>query len=76
MNMEKDQEFDKQALSEHLAELRSCLLISLAAAFAGFAICYSVKDRLSVWFLKPLIKVMPENQALIYTAYQEGFFFI
>ena len=74
--MEKDQEFDKQALSEHLAELRSCLLISLAAIFVGFGICYSVITPISSWFFRPLVKVLPADKGLIFTSYQEGFFFI
>ncbi len=74
--MEKDQEFDKQALTEHLRDLRSCLLISIAASFVGFALSYSVITPISKWFFKPLIKVMPKDQGLIFTSYQEGFFFI
>lgn len=76
MDREKDQEFDKQTLTEHLAELRSCLLISIAATFAGFALSYSVVRPISKWFFRPLVKVLPKDQGLIFTSYQEGFFFI
>lgn len=74
--MEQQQQFDQQTLTEHLAELRSCLLISLGAVALGFAAAYSVVRQLADWFLRPLIKVLPEGRGLIFTSYQEGFFFI
>jgi sec-independent protein translocase protein TatC len=30
---------------------------------------------LADWFLRPLIKVLPAGKSLIFTSYQEGFFF-
>mgnify|MGYP000963962429 FL=1 len=74
--MDAQEQFDQQTLTEHLAELRSCLLITLAAVAAGFAIAYSMVEPLADWFLRPLIKVLPEGKTLIFTSYQEGFFFI
>jgi sec-independent protein translocase protein TatC len=74
--VDAQEQFDQQTLTEHLAELRSCLLISLAAVAAGFAVAYSVVQPLADWFLRPLIKVLPEGKTLIFTSYQEGFFFI
>jgi sec-independent protein translocase protein TatC len=74
--VDAQEQFDQQTLTEHLAELRSCLLISLAAVAAGFAVAYSVVQPLADWFLCPLIKVLPEGKTLIFTSYQEGFFFI
>lgn len=74
--MDAQEQFDQQTLTEHLAELRSCLLITLAAVAAGFAVAYSVIESLADWFLRPLIKVLPEGKTLIFTSYQEGFFFI
>ena len=70
------EQFDKHTLTEHLRELRSCLLISFAAVGAGFAIAYSFIRPISDWFFKPLIKVLPDDKSLIFTSYQEGFFFI
>ncbi len=70
------EEFQEQSLSEHLAELRSCLLISLAATAAGFAVSYSFVKEIGYWFLKPLYEVLPEHSTLIFTSYQEAFFFI
>ena len=71
----KDQ-FDKQTLTEHLRELRSCLLYSIAAVAGGFALAYSFIRPISDWFFAPLVKVLPQDKSLIFTSYQEGFFFI
>ena len=70
------EQFDKQALTEHLRELRSCLLISLGAVVCGFAAAYTFIRPIADWFFRPLVMVLPENQPLIFTSYQEGFFFI
>jgi sec-independent protein translocase protein TatC len=75
-DVDAQEQFDQQTLTEHLAELRSCLLISLAALGLGFVVTYSFVQPLADWFLRPLIKVLPAEQHLIFTAYQEGFFFI
>ena len=69
-------EFNKQTLTEHLRELRSCIIYSLAAVMAAFALSYSVIRPISDWFFRPLIKVLPESKTLVFTSYQEGFFFI
>ncbi len=76
--MQEDQpsHLNKQSLTEHLGELRHCLMISIAAVFAGFALSYSFITPISKWFLKPLIMALPEGKSLIFTSYQEGFFFI
>ncbi len=68
-------EFQKQALTEHLRELRSCLLNSLLAVGIGFAVVYYYIEPVGVWFFKPLFDVLPENSSLIFTSYQEAFFF-
>lgn len=70
------EEFDAQSLTEHLRELRSCLIISMVAVFAGFGVSYLFIKPIGTWFFKPLIEVMPEDGSLIFTSYQEGFFFI
>jgi Sec-independent protein secretion pathway component TatC len=70
------EEFDKQALTEHLRELRSCLLISIGAVLCGFALAYSFIRPIADWFFQPLVNVMPDDKSLIFTSYQEGFFFI
>jgi len=67
---------DKQSLIEHLTELRSCLVISMAVVAAGFAVAYYFIRPIADWFFRPLIQVLPENKTLIFISYQEGFFFI
>jgi len=69
-------EFEKQSLTEHLAELRSCLLYSLAAVTVGFAISYSYVRQIGDWFFAPLFNVLPDQSSLIFMSYQEAFFFI
>lgn len=69
------QTFESQALTEHLRELRSCLIISLIAVIIGFAASYGFIKPIGTWFFKPLMDVLPEGSTLIFTSYQEGFFF-
>jgi len=68
--------FDKQSLIEHLRDLRSCLIFSLIAVAAGFGVAYAYVEPIGVWFFKPLTDVLPKGASLIFTSYQEGFFFI
>ncbi len=68
--------FQKQALTEHLRELRSCLIIAFVAVFICFGLSYTVIRPIGTWFFKPLVDVLPEGSSLIFTSYQEGFFFI
>jgi Sec-independent protein secretion pathway component TatC len=69
-------DFKQQALTEHLAELRHCLIVSLIAVAVGFGVCYNYAKEISVWFLRPLMQVLPAGDTLIFTSYQEAFFFI
>ena len=73
--MSDAEDFEQQPLTAHLAELRSCLLISLAAVGAGFALTWTVAERLAGWFLRPILKALPEGKGMIFTSYQAGFFF-
>ncbi len=75
MEQENTDQFNSQSLVEHLAELRSCLIISLVAVAAGFALAYSFIRPIADWFFKPLLDVLPDYKHLIFIAYQEGFFF-
>ena len=76
LKVSSSEALNKQTLIEHLAELRSCLIISMAAVAAGFALAYSFIRPIADWFFRPLMRVMPENKSLIFISYQEGFFFI
>ncbi len=67
--------FEDQPLTEHLRELRSCLIYSFIAVFIGFCASYVVIRPIGTWFFKPLTEVLPEGTSLIFTSYQEGFFF-
>ncbi len=68
--------FESQALTEHLRDLRSCLIKSLLTIIVGFGVSYSFIRPIGTWFFKPLIEVLPDSSSLIFTSYQEGFFFI
>jgi sec-independent protein translocase protein TatC len=69
-------DFQKQPITEHLAELRQCLIASLVATGVGFAVAYYFSAPLAQWLFRPLFAAMPEGVTLIFTSYQEGFFFI
>jgi sec-independent protein translocase protein TatC len=71
-----EEQFNPQSLTDHLRDLRSCLVISLVAVVAGFAGSYGFIEAIGVWFFKPLTDVLPQGSSLIFTSYQEGFFFI
>ena len=73
--MSDAEDFEQQPLTAHLAELRSCLLISLVAVGAGFALTWAFAERLAGWFLRPLLTVLPEGKVMIFISYQAGFFF-
>ncbi len=75
-SMDEASAMDKQSLTEHLAELRSCLIYSLVAVAVGFAIAYAYIQPIADWFFRPLIHVLPKGKSLIFISYQEGFFFI
>ncbi len=70
------EEFEKQMLTEHLADLRSCLIYSFIATGIGFAVSYGFIKDIGNWFFEPLYKVLPKQSSLIFTSYQEAFFFI
>ncbi len=68
--------FEDQSLTEHLRELRSCLIVSFVAIFIGFCGAYAFIRPIGSYFFRPLVEVLPEGTSLIFTSYQEGFFFI
>lgn len=70
------QSFESHALTDHLRELRSCLIYSFLVIIAGFAFSYAFIKPIGTWFFKPLTDVLPDSSSLIFTSYQEGFFFI
>ena len=70
------EDFKKQMLTEHLTDLRSSLVRSFIAAGIGFAVSYAFIKDIGNWFFEPLYEVLPEETSLIFTSYQEAFFFI
>jgi Sec-independent protein secretion pathway component TatC len=72
----EEESFDTQTLTDHLRELRSCLITSFLAVIVGFTLSYGFIKPIGTLFFKPLIDVLPEGSSLIFTSYQEGFFFI
>ncbi len=70
------EEFEKLPLTEHLRDLRNCLIKSLAAVAVGFALCYQFSRQLADWLFLPLARVLPPESKIIFTSYQEAFFFI
>ncbi|TBV82291.1 MAG: preprotein translocase [Desulfobulbaceae bacterium] len=74
--MSQSETFQKQALTEHLTDLRRALLRSLMAVGACFVLTYSFSQPLGQWFVAPIFAVLPPDSTLIFISYQEGFFFI
>lgn len=70
------EEFGKQHITEHLADLRTSLVRAFLATAVGFAISYTFIEEIGYWFFKPLFDVLPPESSLIFTSYQEAFFFI
>ncbi len=69
-------DFDNQSLTDHLRDLRKCLIISCVAVLIGFCLSYTFIKPIGTLFFKPLVEVLPQDTSLIFTSYQEGFFFI
>ncbi|MBI4792005.1 MAG: twin-arginine translocase subunit TatC [Deltaproteobacteria bacterium] len=67
---------EKQALTEHLRDLRTSLIRSLIAVAVGFGVSYYFIEGIGAWFVQPLFTVLPKDASLIFTSYQEAFFFI
>jgi sec-independent protein translocase protein TatC len=61
---------EEATLVEHLGELRTRLLIALAAVSVGFAVALAFDDRLLDWLLDPL----PEDREIITLGVTEPFF--
>ncbi len=70
------EDLKQQALTEHLRDLRDCLVVSLLAVLATSGLSYVYGKEIGDWFLRPLLKVLPAGSSLIFTSYTGGFFFI
>lgn len=61
-------------LTAHLQELRRRLILSFVAIGAGFLICYTFSKSLFDLLAAPLLRLMPNGGALIFTSVAEAFF--
>ncbi len=61
-------------LTEHLAELRDRIIKSLIAVSIAAGLSYWQIDKILNFIFRPILCVLPEEQGLIFTAYQEAFF--
>ena len=61
-------------LTEHLEELRWCLLKSVFAIIASSVICYIISDVIFSFMVAPLRQSLQPGQSLIGTSVTEAFF--
>ena len=61
-------------LTEHLEELRWCLLRSLLAVAVLSVVCYVFSDAIFGFITAPLVEILGPGQSLIGTAVTEAFF--
>jgi len=61
--------------TEHLEELRWCLIKSLAAVVSAFFLCFQFSDRIVAFMIAPLMGTLQPGQGLIGTGVAEAFFF-
>ena len=60
--------------TEHLEELRGCLLKSVGAIILASGLCYFFSDTIFKFMVAPLIRSLPPGQRLIGTGVTEAFF--
>src|SRR5262245_17172093 len=60
--------------TEHLEELRGCLLKSLTAVILASGLCYFFSDSIFRFMVAPLLRTLPPGQSLIGTGVTEAFF--
>ncbi|MCP3901349.1 MAG: twin-arginine translocase subunit TatC [Desulfobacteraceae bacterium] len=65
---------DKTPLTGHLTELRDRLIHSSIAVGVGFLIAYFFREKIFAILTAPLVKVMGENNKMIFTGLPEAFF--
>lgn len=71
----KDIDETKAPLLDHLVELRSRLLKSVAALFLGFVLCFAFSEQLFAILVHPLKEAFgPGGGKLVYTKLYEAFF--
>ncbi len=63
----------KMPFTLHLEELRKRLIICFASVGIGFVICYFFSQEIFELLSRPLLKVMPEGEKMVFTALPEAF---
>ena len=71
--MENNNE-EKIPFTGHLEELRKRLIICIIAVIVGFIACYGFKIQILDFLIKPLLIIMPDGQAMIFTGLTDKFF--
>ena len=61
--------------TEHLEEIRWCLVKSLVAVVLAFLLCFYFSDRIVAFMIAPLKRTLQPGQGLIGTGVAEAFFF-
>lgn len=69
-----EEETPGMTLLDHLGELRVRLVRCLIAVGLAFAGCYSFAEKLFDLLMVPLVRAMPPDSKLIFTALPEAFF--
>lgn len=64
---------EKMPFSSHLQELRKRLIVCFIAVGIGFVISYFFSKEIFELLSKPLLKVMPEGQKMVFIALPEAF---
>ncbi|MDL1970460.1 MAG: twin-arginine translocase subunit TatC [Candidatus Desulfofervidaceae bacterium] len=64
----------KLPFTAHLEELRKRLFISLIAIAVGAVISFAFAKQLFYFLAQPLVKILPPDQPMIFTALTEAFF--
>ena len=71
---EHESDGGKMSFLEHLDELRTRLIVSVAALFVGFLVAFAFISPLFDFIMRPLQEILPNDGRLVYTEPTEAFF--